>query len=62
RISEGASMLCTKHETGTGNIVEAVRHMRQYTDQIGQVASLREYKLMTYAKNSGASYEGLLEI
>ena len=50
RIAEGASMLRTKGEPGTGNIVEAVRHMRQVNAEIRQVASLREDELMTYAK------------
>ena len=62
RIAEGASMLRTKGEPGTGNIVEAVRHMRQVNAEIRQVASLREDELMTYAKNTGAPYEVLLEI
>lgn len=43
-------MLRTKGEPGTGNIVEAVRHMRQVNAEIRQVASLREDELMTYAK------------
>ena len=47
RIAEGAAMLRTKGEPGTGNIVEAVRHMRQVNAQIRKVASLREDELMT---------------
>ncbi|QST00082.1 pyridoxal 5'-phosphate synthase lyase subunit PdxS [Pontibacillus sp. ALD_SL1] len=62
RIGEGASMLRTKGEPGTGNIVEAVRHMREVQSQIRQVISMNEDELMTYAKNIGAPYELLLQI
>jgi pyridoxal 5'-phosphate synthase pdxS subunit len=62
RIGEGAAMLRTKGEPGTGNIVEAVRHMRQVNSQIAQVVAMREDELMTFAKNVGAPYEVLLEI
>lgn len=62
RIGEGAAMLRTKGEPGTGNIVEAVRHMRQVNSQIAQVVAMREDELMTFAKNIGAPYEVLLEI
>ncbi|MFD3450469.1 pyridoxal 5'-phosphate synthase lyase subunit PdxS [Microbacteriaceae bacterium 4G12] len=62
RIGEGASMLRTKGEPGTGNIVEAVRHMRQVNAEIRQVVGMREDELMAYAKVSGAPYEVLLEI
>ncbi|MFC0525938.1 pyridoxal 5'-phosphate synthase lyase subunit PdxS [Pontibacillus salicampi] len=62
RIGEGASMLRTKGEPGTGNIVEAVRHMREVQSQIRQVVSMSEDELMTYAKNIGAPYELLLQI
>ncbi|KGP73236.1 pyridoxal 5'-phosphate synthase lyase subunit PdxS [Pontibacillus yanchengensis] len=62
RIGEGASMLRTKGEPGTGNIVEAVRHMREVQSQIRQVSSMSEDELMTYAKNIGAPYELLLQI
>ncbi|OZU87507.1 pyridoxal 5'-phosphate synthase lyase subunit PdxS [Virgibacillus indicus] len=62
RISEGASMIRTKGEPGTGNIVEAVRHMRMMQGQIKKVASMSTAELMTEAKNIGASFELLLEI
>lgn len=57
RVGEGASMLRTKGEPGTGNIVEAVRHMRKVNSQIRKVASMSEDELMTEAKNLGAPYE-----
>lgn len=62
RLGEGASMLRTKGEPGTGNIVEAVRHMRMIQSQIRKVKSLSKDELMTEAKNLGAPYELLLEI
>ncbi|MGE7780134.1 pyridoxal 5'-phosphate synthase lyase subunit PdxS [Peribacillus sp. NPDC097264] len=62
RIGEGASMLRTKGEPGTGNIVEAVRHMRKVQSQIRKVCMLSEDELMTEAKSIGASYEVLKEI
>ncbi|PYZ95395.1 pyridoxal 5'-phosphate synthase lyase subunit PdxS [Alteribacter lacisalsi] len=62
RIGEGASMIRTKGEPGTGNIVEAVRHMRMMQSQIKKVAGMSEDELMTEAKNLGASYDVLLEI
>lgn len=62
RIGEGASMLRTKGEPGTGNIVEAVRHMRMVQSQIRQITSLSNDELMTYAKELGAPYEILVEI
>ncbi|MGM0878953.1 MAG: pyridoxal 5'-phosphate synthase lyase subunit PdxS [Bacillota bacterium] len=62
RIGEGASMLRTKGEPGTGNIVEAVRHMRQVNAQVRKVVGMNEDELMTEAKLLGASYELLLQI
>lgn len=62
RIGEGASMLRTKGEPGTGNIVEAVRHMRMVQSQIRQVAAMSEDELMTFAKNIQAPYELVLQI
>lgn len=62
RIGEGASMLRTKGEPGTGNIVEAVRHMRKVQSQIRKVSMMSEDELMTEAKNIGAPYEVLKEI
>ncbi len=62
RIGEGASMMRTKGEPGTGNIVEAVRHMRIVMSQIRKVVSMSEDEIMTYAKELGAPYHILLEI
>jgi len=62
RIGEGASMLRTKGEPGTGNIVEAVRHMRQVQSEIRKVSSMSRDEVMTYAKEIGAPFELLLEI
>jgi pyridoxal 5'-phosphate synthase pdxS subunit len=62
RIGEGASMLRTKGEPGTGNIVEAVRHMRRVQAQVRQVAGMCTDELMTEAKNLGAPYDVLLNI
>ncbi|HHW36662.1 MAG TPA: pyridoxal 5'-phosphate synthase lyase subunit PdxS [Bacillales bacterium] len=62
RIGEGASMLRTKGEPGTGNIVEAVRHMRTVQAQIRQVAAMSEDELMTFAKNIQAPFEQVLQI
>ena len=62
RIGEGASMLRTKGEPGTGNIVEAVRHMRQVNAQVRKVVGMDEDELMTEAKLLGAPYELLLQI
>ncbi|GAE28267.1 pyridoxine biosynthesis glutamine amidotransferase [Halalkalibacter wakoensis JCM 9140] len=62
RISEGASMLRTKGEPGTGNIVEAVRHMRMIQGQINKVKQMSTDELMTEAKNLGASFDLLLQI
>ncbi|GAA4706428.1 pyridoxal 5'-phosphate synthase lyase subunit PdxS [Brevibacillus fulvus] len=60
RIGEGASMIRTKGEPGTGNIVEAVRHMRTVQAQIRKVQSMSYDELMAEAKNLGAPYD-LLE-
>lgn len=57
RIGEGAALIRTKGEAGTGNIVEAVRHLRQINQEIKRVISLDESELMTEAKNLGAPYE-----
>ncbi|MBP8984847.1 MAG: pyridoxal 5'-phosphate synthase lyase subunit PdxS [Syntrophobacterales bacterium] len=57
RIGEGAAMIRTKGEAGTGNVVEAVRHMRTINDEIAGLASLPQEELMTAAKNLGAPYE-----
>jgi pyridoxal 5'-phosphate synthase pdxS subunit len=57
RIGEGAALLRTKGEAGTGNIVEAVRHMRTVTSGIRRVASLLPEERMAEAKALGAPYE-----
>ena len=57
RIGEGASMLRTKGEPGTGNIVEAVRHMRKVNGQIRLLITKSDDELMTFAKEIGAPYE-----
>jgi pyridoxal 5'-phosphate synthase pdxS subunit len=62
RIGEGASMLRTKGEPGTGNIVEAVRHIRKVNAQVRKVVGMNEDELMTEAKLLGAPFELLLEI
>ncbi|ERJ12531.1 pyridoxal 5'-phosphate synthase lyase subunit PdxS [Haloplasma contractile] len=62
RIGEGTSMLRTKGEPGTGNIVEAVTHIRKVNSQIRQVVAMGEDELMTFAKETGAPYHVLLEI
>lgn len=62
RIGEGAAMMRTKGEAGTGNIIEAVRHMRAIMDGIRRLQILPEEELMTEAKNLGAPYELVREI
>ncbi|NBI30665.1 pyridoxal 5'-phosphate synthase lyase subunit PdxS [Chengkuizengella marina] len=62
RIGEGASMIRTKGEPGTGNIVEAVRHMRMMVSQIRKVQNMSKDELMTEAKNLGAPYELILQV
>lgn len=60
RIAEGAAMIRTKGEAGTGNVVEAVRHARSVLGAIRQIKALPREELMTYAKNHGAPYELVL--
>lgn len=62
RLGEGASMLRTKGEPGTGNIVEAVRHIRKVNAQVRKVVNMNDDELMTEAKNLGAPYEILKQI
>lgn len=57
RIGEGAAMIRTKGEAGSGNIVEAVRHMRTLQDEMKQLTLLRREQLMARAKQLGAPYE-----
>ncbi len=61
RIAEGAAMIRTKGEAGTGNVVEAVRHMRQIMDEIRALALLPEEELVTKAKELGAPLELVVE-
>ena len=57
RIGEGAAMIRTKGEAGTGNIVEAVRHMRAMMNAIRQLGGLQPEQLMAFARDLGAPYE-----
>ena len=57
RIGEGAAMIRTKGEAGTGDIIEAVRHARTVMDEIRNLKSKPDEELMTYAKDVGAPYE-----
>ena len=57
RIGEGAAMMRTKGEAGSGNIVEAVRHMRSVQDAMRRIVGMPEEELMAEAKNLGAPYE-----
>jgi pyridoxal 5'-phosphate synthase pdxS subunit len=62
RIGEGASMLRTKGEPGTGNIVEAVRHMRKVNSQIRTLQTKSDDELMTFARDIGAPYTLVKEV
>jgi pyridoxal 5'-phosphate synthase pdxS subunit len=57
RIAEGAAMIRTKGEAGTGNVVEAVRHERQILRDIAEVSTLRPEQFVTKAKELGAPVE-----
>lgn len=57
RIGEGASMIRTKGEAGTGDVVNAVKHMRTMNDQIKEIQKADKEELMTIAKNYGAPYD-----
>jgi pyridoxal 5'-phosphate synthase pdxS subunit len=57
RIGEGASMIRTKGEAGTGDVVEAVKHMRTMNADIRKIASMDEEELMTAAKEMGAPFD-----
>ncbi|CAN2044707.1 Pyridoxal 5'-phosphate synthase subunit PdxS [Candidatus Magnetomoraceae bacterium gMMP-1] len=57
RIAEGAAMIRTKGEAGTGNIVEAVRHIRKVTGELRKLTVLSDDELMSVAKKLGAPYE-----
>lgn len=62
RIGEGAAMIRTKGEPGTGNVVEAVRHMRTVMSEIRALTLMPQEELMTAAKNMGAPYDLVLYI
>ena len=62
RIGEGAAMIRTKGEAGTGNIVEAVRHMRAVMDGIRELANTPQEELMAKAKEMGAPFELVAEL
>lgn len=62
RIAEGALMIRTKGEAGTGDVVEAVRHMRQMTKDIRNLISLDEVEVIPYCKNNGLPYDIALKI
>ena len=62
RIGEGAAMIRTKGEAGTGNVVEAVTHLRAVLDGLRRLQVLPEEELMAEAKNLGAPYELVREV
>jgi len=62
RIGEGAAMIRTKGEAGTGDVVEAVRHIRQVNEDIRRVLGATPMELMTIAKELGAPYELILQV
>uniref|UniRef100_A0A7C3E9C3 Pyridoxal 5'-phosphate synthase subunit PdxS n=1 Tax=Gracilinema caldarium TaxID=215591 RepID=A0A7C3E9C3_9SPIR len=62
RIGEGAAMIRTKGEAGTGDVIEAVKHMRRIKDEIARISSLPVEELMTIAKEMGAPYELVLYV
>ena len=57
RVGEGAAMMRTKGEAGTGDVVEAVRHARTVLGEIRKIQNMPEEELMAYAKNIGAPYD-----
>ena len=62
RINEGASMIRTKGEPGTGDIVQAVRHMRMMNREIARITSMREDELFDVAKELRVPYELVLQV
>ena len=62
RIGEGAAMIRTKGEAGTGDIVEAVRHMRAVQQEMRRIQGLRDDELMAAAKQLGAPYDIVLQV
>ncbi len=61
RVGEGAAMIRTKGEAGTGDVVEAVRHARTLVGQIRHLQSLQDEEVMAFAKELGAPYELVVE-
>jgi pyridoxal 5'-phosphate synthase pdxS subunit len=61
RIGEGAAMIRTKGEAGTGDVIEAVRHARTVLGDIRRLQALRDEELMSFAKEIGAPYELVVE-
>jgi pyridoxal 5'-phosphate synthase pdxS subunit len=62
RIGEGAAMIRTKGEAGTGNVVEAVRHMRTVMESVRKLVNIPREELMAFAKEIGAPFELVKEI
>src|SRR6476646_7624406 len=62
RLGEGAAMIRSKGEPGTGNIIEAVRHLREITDSIRRLQYAPKEELMAIAKELGAPYELVREV
>lgn len=62
RIAEGAAMIRTKGEAGTGNVVEAVRHIRTINREIRQLTVMSKEEVMGYAKENGIPYELALQV
>ena len=62
RIAEGAAMIRSKGEAGTGNIIEAVRHLRDITDDIRRLQALPQEELVSVARDLGAPYELVLQV
>ena len=61
RVGEGAAMIRTKGEAGTGDVVEAVRHARSVLGEIRKLQNMPEEEIMAFAKEIGAPYELLME-
>ena len=62
RIGEGAALIRTKGEAGSGNIVEAVRHMRQVQSDIKKLTTMNQDELMAASKNMGAPFELIQQV
>ena len=62
RIGEGAALIRTKGEAGSGNIVEAVRHMRQVQSDIKKITTMKQDELMAASKNMGAPFELIQQV